>query len=46
MDVKDLTSENINLTNYPEVLNFAMTCADFFDNLEDMKFINTLPTKR
>ena len=43
MDVKDLTPENINLTDYPDVLNFAMTCADFFDNLGDMKFINTLP---
>ncbi len=46
MDVKDLTPENINLNMYPEVLSFAMTCADFFDNLGDMKFINTLPTIR
>ena len=43
MSIDKLNADNINLNNYVEILQFAMTCAEFFDNLGDMKFINTLP---
>jgi len=43
MSIDKLNADNINLKNYGEILTFAMTCAEFFDNLGDMQFINTLP---
>ena len=45
-EYKILTGDNVRWesdTHYVAMLEFAMSCCEFLDNVGDMKFINTLP---
>ena len=45
-EYKILTGNNVRWesdTHYVAMLEFAMSCCEFLDNVGDMKFINTLP---